>query len=141
MGRSVGCLMSAAATKARKTGEASVVGASSGGGALAMCTMTWKMERFCACGGCFSASSMAVTPSDHTSTRQSYSVSSPSAFWPVNASGAIQCGVPIIVPRRDIVRCSCAATPRSASLTTASRITSTLAALISRWMARAMVCM
>eukprot|EP00967_Tisochrysis_lutea_P106787 scaffold164083_cov30-Tisochrysis_lutea.AAC.2 len=32
-------------------------------------------------------------------------------------SGAIQCGVPIIVPRFDIVLTSCATTPKSASLT------------------------
>jgi|NorSeaMetagenome_1021524.scaffolds.fasta_scaffold134396_2 hypothetical protein len=89
-------------------------------------------------GGASCASSMAVMATPQMSTLKSYLPSSP--IWP-SVSGAIQCGVPIIVPRLDMVLYSCAATPRSASLTLASAVSSTLAALMSRWIALRSVCM
>eukprot|EP00962_Isochrysis_galbana_P019736 scaffold5748_cov124-Isochrysis_galbana.AAC.4 len=75
---------------------------------------------------------MAVIPTPHTSTLTSYLPSSVPDC--ASVSGAIQWGVPIIVPRLDIVLYSCAATPKSASFTSPPRVSRMLAALISRWM-------
>ena len=84
-------------------------------------------------GGWPSASSIAVMPSDHTSARASY--------LPFEiTSGAIQCGVPITDDRFDAVELSCAATPKSASLTVAADVSRMLAALTSRWIVRCSTC-
>jgi hypothetical protein len=48
-------------------------------------------------------------------------------------SGAIQKGVPMTVPRRDMVDAICAATPKSASLMVPLSERSRLPALMSRW--------
>mmetsp|Transcript_22047 Transcript_22047/g.70395 ORF Transcript_22047/g.70395 Transcript_22047/m.70395 type:complete len:210 (-) Transcript_22047:2328-2957(-) len=90
-------------------------------------------------GGHICASSMAVMPAPQMSTLVSYLPSSGPDCESV--SGAIQCGVPIIVPRFDMVCCSCATMPRSASLTVPSEASSTLAALMSRWITLRSTCM
>ena len=91
------------------------------------------MESWCtsAWGGAIVAHSIAVMPTPHTSTLASYVVD----CW-AKASGAIQCGVPTMVPRLERVENSWAATPKSQSRTPPPAVTSTLAALISRSEAR-----
>mmetsp|Transcript_21336 Transcript_21336/g.53180 ORF Transcript_21336/g.53180 Transcript_21336/m.53180 type:complete len:247 (-) Transcript_21336:88-828(-) len=84
--------------------------------------MSWR-------GGAICAISIAVMPRDHTSARMSYV-----PFC--TTSGAIQCGVPVTELRFDAVELSCAATPKSASLTfpSPSEESSRFAHLTSRWM-------
>ena len=78
-------------------------------------------------GGLAARASIAVMPSDHTSHRASYR--------PLEmTSGAIQCGVPMTDERFEAVELSCAATPKSASLTWQSELSSRLADLMSRCM-------
>mmetsp|Transcript_5850 Transcript_5850/g.18328 ORF Transcript_5850/g.18328 Transcript_5850/m.18328 type:complete len:222 (-) Transcript_5850:3150-3815(-) len=137
-GRADGSLTSAAATKEASTSPHS--GDSEGGGPLTMANMMSNTDESSEFGGFIVASSMAVMPTPHTSTLLSYVETSMAVTEP-KASGAIQCGVPIIVPRICIVLYTCAATPRSPSLTLPVRVRRTLAALTSRWSARSSLCM
>mmetsp|Transcript_23841 Transcript_23841/g.57503 ORF Transcript_23841/g.57503 Transcript_23841/m.57503 type:complete len:220 (+) Transcript_23841:229-888(+) len=90
------------------------------------------------CGACPSASSIAVIPSDQTSARSSYPAGPPrdGPRWHVITSGAIQKGVPMTVRRREAPAPSCAATPKSASLTSPSAPRRRLPAFTSRWIFR-----
>ena len=79
-------------------------------------------------GGCPSASSIAVMPRDQTSALASYMDIGPLVI----TSGAIQKGVPITVPRREMVLPRRAETPKSASLIIPDSESRRLPALTSR---------
>mmetsp|Transcript_16611 Transcript_16611/g.39700 ORF Transcript_16611/g.39700 Transcript_16611/m.39700 type:complete len:222 (-) Transcript_16611:665-1330(-) len=100
VGRVAGSLTRATRRKSWKAGEAAVPGSSVAGSPLTMSIITLKTLLVSAKGGASCASSMAVMATPQMSTLKSYLPSSP--IWP-SVSGAIQCGVPIIVPRLDIV--------------------------------------
>ena len=127
VGRSAGSLTSAVATKSTNVSEKRSGFSSCGGAPLAIAKSTLSTGCISWCGGWHCAISIAVTPSDHTSARASYL-----PFW--MTSGAIQCGVPMTELRLDAVELSCAATPKSASLTRPSLLKRMFALLMSRWM-------